>query len=117
MLILPVGLFKQLKKACCDGRMGAPTHQLGDRESERAGGDFRPNDSNPKTVMTEDGAVDLGMCRATAAPSILMILPKGDTRLDGFDDKINIDVRRRHDGTRDPKPAARTRCSCPSSRE
>ena len=64
------GLFKQLKKSLLERALGAEiTNHLQDRANrERGGGDRRPRDRN-----------------STFEPEMV---PKGETRLNGFDDKI-----------------------------
>jgi len=85
------GLFKQLKKALLERALGAElTHHLGYEKGDPAGrgtGNNR-NGSSPKTVLTEDGAVDIDVPRDRNSTFEPQIVPKGETRLDGFDDKI-----------------------------
>jgi putative transposase len=85
------GLFKQLKKALLERALGAElTHHLGCEKGDPAGrgtGNSR-NGSYPKTVLTEDGAVDIEVPRDRNSTFEPQIVPKGETRLDGFDDKI-----------------------------
>jgi hypothetical protein len=85
------GLFKQLKKALLERALGAElTHHLGYEKGDPAGrgSDNHRNGSYPKTVLTEDGAVDLDVPRDRNGTFDPQIVPKGETRLDGFDDKI-----------------------------
>ena len=60
------GLFKQLKKALLERALGAElTHHLGDQKGDPGGrgdGNHR-NGSYPKTVLTEEGALDLDVPR------------------------------------------------------
>ena len=85
------GLFKQLKKALLERALGAElTHHLGYEKGDPAGrgtGNNR-NGSSPKTVLTEDGAIDIDVPRDRNSTFEPQIVPKGETRLDGFDDKI-----------------------------
>lgn len=85
------GLFKQLKKALLERALGAElTHHLGYEKGDPAGrgtGNHR-NGSYPKTVLTEDGVIDLAIPRDRAGTFEPQIVPKGETRLDGFDEKI-----------------------------
>ncbi len=53
----------------------------------RGDGNHR-NGSYPKTVLTEEGALDLDVPRDRNGSFEPQIVPKGETRLDGFDDKI-----------------------------
>ena len=61
-------------------------------------------------MLTEDGAVDLEVPRDRNGTFDPQIVPKGETRLDGFDDKIISMYARGMNGTRDPRPPARTLC-------
>jgi len=85
------GLFKQLKKALLERALGAElTHHLGYAKGDPAGrgaGNHR-NGSHPKTVLTEDGAIEIDVPRDRNSSFEPQIVPKGETRLDGFDDKI-----------------------------
>jgi putative transposase len=85
------GLFKQLKKALLERALGAElTHHLGYEKGDPAGrgtGNTR-NGSYAKTVLTEDGAVAIEVPRDRNATFEPQIVPKGETRLDGFDDKV-----------------------------
>ena len=85
------GLFKQLKKALLERALGA---ELGDHlgyekgdSTGRGTGNSR-NGHSGKTVLTEDGTVELAVpCdrNGTFEPAIV---PKCERRLDGFDDRI-----------------------------
>ena len=85
------GLFKQLKKALLERALGAElTHHLGYEKGDPAGrgtGNTR-NGNYAKTVLTEDGAVTIDVPRDRNATFEPQIVPKGETRLDGFDDKV-----------------------------
>jgi putative transposase len=85
------GLFKRLKKALLERTLGAElTHHLGYEKGDPAGrgtGNTR-NGSYAKTVLTEDGAVAIEVPRDRNATFEPQIVPKGATRLDGFDDKV-----------------------------
>lgn len=85
------GLFKRLKKALLERALGAElTHHLGYEKGNPAGrgtGNTR-NGSYPKTVLTEDGAVGIDVPRDRNGSFEPQIVPKGETRLDGFDDRI-----------------------------
>ena len=85
------GLFKQLKKALMERALGAElTHHLGYEKGDPAGrgsGNSR-NGYSEKTVLTEDGEVDLSIPRDRAGSFEPQLVPKGVTRLDGFDGKI-----------------------------
>ena len=85
------GLFKQLKKALLERALGAElTHHLGYEKGDPAGrgtGNNR-NGTSAKTVLTEDGSVEIDVPRDRNGSFEPQIVPKGETRLDGFDDKI-----------------------------
>jgi putative transposase len=85
------GLFKQLKKALMERALGAElTHHLGYEKGDPAGrgsGNNR-NGHSSKTVLTEDGEVPLSIPRDRAGTFEPQLVPKGVTRLDGFDGKI-----------------------------
>ncbi len=85
------GLFKQLKKALLERALGAElTHHLGYEKGDPAGrgtGNNR-NGTSAKTVLTEDGSVEIDVPRDRNGTFEPQIVPKGESRLDGFDDKI-----------------------------
>jgi putative transposase len=85
------GLFKQLKKALMERALGAElTHHLGYEKGDPAGrcsGNSR-NGHSSKTVLTEDGEIDLAITRDRAGTFEPQLVPKGVTRLDGFDGKV-----------------------------
>jgi putative transposase len=85
------GLFKALKKAMMERVLGAElTHHLGYEKGDVAGrgsGNSR-NGSSKKTVLTDDGQVDLEVPRDRAGTFEPQLVPKGERRLDGFDAKI-----------------------------
>jgi len=85
------GLFKQLKKALLERALGAElSDHLGYEKGDPAGrgtGNSR-NGHSDKTVLTEDGEVDLAVPRDRNGTFEPAIVPKGERRLDGFDDRI-----------------------------
>jgi putative transposase len=85
------GLFKQLKKALLERALGAElTHHLGYEKGDPAGrgtGNNR-NGTSAKTVLTEDGSVEIDVPRDRNGSFEPQIVRKGETRLDGFDDKF-----------------------------
>ena len=85
------GLFKQLKKALLERALGAElTDHLGYEKGDPAGrgsGNSR-NGHSGKTVLTEDGELDLEVPRDRNSTFEPAIVPKGERRLDGFDDRI-----------------------------
>jgi putative transposase len=90
-LLGDTGLFKQLKKALMERALGAElTHHLGYEKGDAAGrgsGNSR-NGYSDKTVLTEDGELDLSIPRDRAGTFERQLVPKGVTRLDGFDGKV-----------------------------
>ena len=85
------GLFKQLKKALLERALGAElSEHLGYEKGDPSGrgtGNSR-NGHTGKTVLTEDGPIDLAVPRDRNGTFEPQIVPKGTSRLDGFDDKI-----------------------------
>jgi putative transposase len=83
------GLFRRLKKALLERALRAElTEHLGHEKGQPAAGDNIRNGSYPKTVVTEDGPLDIAVPRDRDGSFEPLIVPKGVTRLDGFDDKI-----------------------------
>src|SRR6516225_5488521 len=85
------GLFKQLKKALIERALGAElTNHLGYEKGDPAGrgsGNSR-NGTSSKTILTEDGDVEIAVPRDRAGSFEPQLIAKGQTRFDGFDDKI-----------------------------
>src|SRR5437762_14352005 len=86
------GLFRQLKKALMERALGAElTHHLGYEKGAAPAGRARGNSRNghsAKKVLTGDGAIDLAVPRDRAGTFEPVLVPKGVTRLEGFDNKI-----------------------------
>ena len=85
------GLFRRLKKALLERALGAElTHHLGYEKGDPAGrgsGNSR-NGTSGKTILTEDGAIGIDVPRDRAGTFEPVIVAKGQTRFEGFDDKI-----------------------------
>ena len=85
------GLFRELKKALLERALGAElSEHLGYEKGDPAGrgtGNSR-NGHSDKTVLTEDGEVDLAVPRDRNGSFEPVIVPKGERRLEGFDDRI-----------------------------
>ncbi|MHB8885472.1 MAG: IS256 family transposase [Methylovirgula sp.] len=85
------GLFKQLKKTLIERALGAElTHHLGYEKGNPAGrgsGNSR-NGTSPKTILTEEGEGEISVPRDRAGSFEPQLIAKGQTRFDGFDDKI-----------------------------
>ena len=104
------GLFKQLKKAPLERALGAEVRRT--ISATRRARSCRPRDTRgttrseskkwqTKRVLTEDGSVEIDVPRDRNGSFEPQIVPKGETRLDGFDDKI-ISLCPRPDGAGDP---------------
>jgi putative transposase len=85
------GLFKQLKKALIERALGAElSEHLGYEKGDPAGrgsGNSR-NGTSSKRLLTEDGEVEISVPRDRAGTFEPQLIAKGQTRFDGFDDKI-----------------------------
>ena len=85
------GLFKQLKKALIERALGAElTEHLGYEKGDPAGrgsGNNR-NGVSSKTVLTDDGEIEIAVPRDRAGTFEPQLIPKGQTRFEGFDDRI-----------------------------
>src|SRR6266511_2221216 len=85
------GLFKQLKRALIERALGVElTEHLGYEKGDPAGrgsGNSR-NGASAKTILTEDGEIDIAVPRDRAGSFEPLLIAKGQTRFDGFDDKI-----------------------------
>jgi putative transposase len=85
------GLFKQLKKALIERALGAElTEHLGYEKGDPAGrcsGNNR-NGVSSKTILTGDGDLEIAVPRDRAGSFEPQLIPKGQTRFEGFDDKI-----------------------------
>ena len=98
-LVGETGLLKQLTKALIERAMNAElTHHLGYEKHDPAGynsGNSR-NGTSPKTVKGEFGEIALETPRDRNGSFEPQIVPKHQTRFDGFDDKIlSMYARRR----------------------
>ena len=85
------GLFKQLKKALIERALGAElTDHLGYEKGDptgRGSGNSR-NGTSSKTILTEDGEIAIAIPRDRIGSFEPQLIAKGQTRFDGFDDKI-----------------------------
>ena len=85
------GLFKQLKKELIERALGAElTEHLGYEKGDPAGrgsGNSR-NGTSSKSILTEDGEIEITVPRDRAGSFEPRLIAKGQTRFDGFDDKI-----------------------------
>src|SRR5271170_890832 len=85
------GLFKELKRRLLERALGGElTEHLGYERCDPAGrgsGNSRNGYSN-KTVIGDDGAIEIAVPRDRNSSFEPQIVAKGQTRLDGFDDRI-----------------------------
>jgi putative transposase len=85
------GLLQELKKALMEGALeGELTHHLGYPKGDSSGrgsGNNR-NGHSKKTVLTDDGEVELSIPRDRSGSFEPVLVPKGARRLAGFDDKV-----------------------------
>ena len=85
------GIFRRLKKALIERALGAElSEHLGYEKGDPAGrgtGNSR-NGASAKTVLTEEGEVEIEVPRDRAGTFEPRLIAKGQTRFDGFDDKI-----------------------------
>ena len=85
------GLFRRLKKALLERALGAElTHHLGYEKGDPAGrgtGNSR-NGTSSKALLTEDGEIEIEVPRDRAGTFEPVIVAKGQTRFDGFDEQI-----------------------------
>src|ERR1700730_1567174 len=85
------GIIQRLKKALIERALGAElSSHLGYEKGDPAGrgsGNSR-NGTSAKTVLTEDGEVQIEVPRDRAGTFEPLLIAKGQTRFDGFDDKI-----------------------------
>ena len=80
------GLFKQLKKALIERALGAElTEHLGYQKGDPAGrrsGNNR-NGTSAKTILTEDGEIEIAVPRDRAGSFEPQLIGKGQRRFDG----------------------------------
>src|SRR5439155_13557382 len=83
--------MRRYKKALLERALGAElTHHLGYRPGAakpEAASNHR-NGTSAKTVLTDDGTVDLEIPRDRAGTFEPVLIPKHERRFTGFDDKI-----------------------------
>src|ERR1700750_537779 len=84
------GLFKQLKKALIERALGAElTDHLGYEKGDPAGrGKGNSRNGTRSRTVPEDGEVEIAVRRDRAGSFEPQLIAKGQTRFDGFDDKI-----------------------------
>jgi putative transposase len=90
-LLEPGGFLKQFTKAlverCLEGEMN---HHLGYEKDERAGKgrENRRNGRSKKTITSEQGEFEIAIPRDRNGEFEPLVVPKHETRIAGFDDKI-----------------------------
>lgn len=90
-LLEPGGFLKEFTKAlverCLEGEMN---HHLGYEKDVRAGkgGENRRNGSSKKTITSEQGEFEVNIPRDRNGEFEPHVVPKHETRIAGFDDKI-----------------------------
>ena len=98
------GLFDELKKALAERGLNAELDDHLDNEAAE-GSQNRRNGSSKKTVLTETAKIDIRIPRDREGTFDPKLIQRYQRRFPGFDDKIVLYVRARHDGTRDPGPS------------
>ena len=90
-LLGPDGLLSEMTKAVLERALKTElTVELGYEEGDPAGrgsGNSR-NGSYPKTVLTDIGAVDIDVPRDRNGTFEPQLIPKGSSRLDGFNERV-----------------------------
>src|SRR6201997_3530439 len=87
-LIGAEGLFKELKKRLLERALGAElSEHLGYEKGDPAG-HGSGNGFSRKTVIGDDGAIQIAVPRDRNGSFEPQIVAKGQTRLDGFDDRV-----------------------------
>src|ERR1700757_799906 len=85
------GLFKELKKRLLERALGAElSEHLGYEKGDPAGRSSgnSPNGYSSKTVIGDDGAIEIAVPRDRNGSFEPQIVAKGQTRLVGFDDRV-----------------------------
>ena len=83
--------MRRFKKALLERALGAElTHHLGypPGTAKRGAATNHRNGTTPKTVVTDDGTVDLQVPRDREGTFAPVLIPKHERRFTGFDDKI-----------------------------
>jgi len=81
--------IRRYKKALLERALGAElTHHLGSAAGAAPEAGNHRNGTTPKTVLTDDGPVNLDVPRDRAGTFEPVLIPKHERRFTGFDDKI-----------------------------
>jgi hypothetical protein len=104
-------IYRALKKAIIERAMSAEmSDHLGYRHGDPkpAGQTNQRNGTSGKTVITDDGPVDIDVPRDRQGSCEPLIVGKHERRFTRFDQKIIATVRPWHDGARNPRLFAGT---------
>jgi len=87
------GIFKQLTKALIERCLGAELNTHLAQEKEEAEKEISPaknrrNGASKKTIKSEYGETEISVPRDRISTFEPQLIPKGETRFNGFDDKI-----------------------------
>ncbi len=83
------GIFKQLMKAVLERAMNTElTHHLGYEKHAKQNSENARNGYSKKTLKGEHGKFEIDVPRDRNSSFEPLIIPKGETRFNGFDDKI-----------------------------
>lgn len=104
------GLFKQLKKALIERALAAElSEHLGYEKGDPGGrgtGNSR-NGTSSKTILTEDGEIEIAIPRDRAGSFEPQLVAKGQDAVRWLRRQDSGPVCPRHDGARDPGPPGR----------
>lgn len=104
------GLFKQLKKALIERALAAElSEHLGYEKGDPGGrgtGNSR-NGTSSKTILTEDGEIEIAIPRDRAGSFEPQLVAKGQDAVRWLRRQDSGPICRRHDGARDPGPPGR----------
>ena len=88
-LLGEAGLFRDLKQALLERALNAELSvHLGYEKHARGGGANSRNGHSRKTILADDGPLTLRIPRDRDATFEPVLVPKGTTRLPGFDDQV-----------------------------
>src|SRR5687768_14959655 len=84
------GLVSKLTKRLVERALaGELTHHLGDEKGGKAVGENCRKGTSGKTILTEDGPVEIGVPGDRAGSYEPLLIGKGQRRFEGFDEKIS----------------------------
>jgi putative transposase len=83
------GLLKQLTKALVERAMkGEMTHHLGYEKGEKSLATNKRNGTYPKKIISKEGEIKIEVARDRESTYEPQIVKKGQSRFNGFDDKV-----------------------------